>query len=381
MKKVTSIFLSISILFLLVVPISHAKNLNTAPVIESVYDNATIYDGTLTFSEGLAWVVVDYKAGVINTSGDWIVEPKYEFDIYRLGSYRFSEGLSRVYDKKWKFINTKGEVVIETNYQSVKDFSEGLAAVKKNNLWGFIDHNGKEVIKPQYQDIGGILGYLGDGSGGFNEGLIAVKKNGKWGYIDKSGKTVIKFQYYIADNFNEGIARVYLDENTSSSNRYINKTGKIVLTNVTSVKFTEVTDFHDGLAIIVDPSGYWGVINKKGKKIVKPTHRKEYETISPFSEGMAVVQTAYNYGSLYGSIDKTGKLVIKPKYSDMKDFHEGLAVVGKKINGTILYGFIDKTGKEVIKPQYANAGSFNSGLALVQDSSTLKYGFIHNPLK
>ncbi|WP_442956284.1 WG repeat-containing protein [Paenibacillus sp. USHLN196] len=144
--------------------------------------------------------------------------------------------------------------------------------------------------------MGGALGYLGEGSGGFNEGLVAVKKNGKWGYIDKSGKTIIKFQYYIADNFNEGIARVYLDENTTSSNRYINKTGKIVLTNVTSIKFIEITDFHDGLAIIVNPSGYWGVINKTGKKIVKPTNRKEYETISSFSEGMAVVQSSYIYG-------------------------------------------------------------------------------------
>ncbi|WP_336765697.1 WG repeat-containing protein [Paenibacillus sp. USHLN196] len=86
-------------------------------------------------------------------------------------------------------------------------------------------------------------------------------------------------------------------------------------------------------------------------------------------------------GSLFGAIDKTGKIIIKPKYNELKDFHEGLAAVGKEINGDTLYGFIDKTGKEVIKPQYASVGSFNSGLALVQDKNTLKYGFIYNPLK
>ena len=31
-----------------------------------------------------------------------------------------------------------------------RDFSEGLAAVKKDDLWGYIDASGKMVIPPRY---------------------------------------------------------------------------------------------------------------------------------------------------------------------------------------------------------------------------------------
>ena len=64
MKKLTITLLSITLFFMVFVPVIQANNTSSAPVIESMYDNATIYDGTYTFSEGLAWVVLDYKAGV-----------------------------------------------------------------------------------------------------------------------------------------------------------------------------------------------------------------------------------------------------------------------------------------------------------------------------
>ena len=54
-----------------------------------------------------------------------------------------------------------------------------------------------EPIAPQYED-----------AREFSEGLAAVKKNGKWGYIDEENKVVIDFQYDYAWDFNEGKAVV-----------------------------------------------------------------------------------------------------------------------------------------------------------------------------
>jgi hypothetical protein len=63
----------------------------------------------------------------------------------------------------------------------------------------------------------------------------------------------------------------------------------------------------------------------------------------------------------WGYMDKTGRVVIEPKYQLAWDFHEGLACVGEKA----LRGFIDKTGKVVIEPKYGWAGYFREGFARV----------------
>ena len=65
-------------------------------------------------------------------------------------------------------------------YNSVYDFSEGLAGVETNDKWGFVNKSGKEVIPCKYDDVYD-----------FSEGLAGVKMNGKWGFVNKSGKEVI----------------------------------------------------------------------------------------------------------------------------------------------------------------------------------------------
>ena len=62
-----------------------------------------------------------------------------------------SEGLIRFYkDDKWCFIDSSGNQVIEPKYESVEDFRNGLAAVKINGKWGFIDTKGNIIVAPKY---------------------------------------------------------------------------------------------------------------------------------------------------------------------------------------------------------------------------------------
>jgi len=65
----------------------------------------------------------------------------------------FSEGLMPIkLRKKWGFINTSGNLVIKPRFEYVKPFSFGVSAVCLNGKWGFIDKKGIFVIKPQYAD-------------------------------------------------------------------------------------------------------------------------------------------------------------------------------------------------------------------------------------
>ncbi len=57
------------------------------------------------------------------------------------------------------------------------------------------------VAEPQFEDVRN-----------FSEGLAAVRVDGKWGYIDASGEMVIEPQFVLASDFSGGIAAVTFDE-------------------------------------------------------------------------------------------------------------------------------------------------------------------------
>jgi hypothetical protein len=108
--------------------------------------------------------------------------------------------------------------------------------------------------------------------------------------------------------------------------------------------------------------GKYGYIDRSGKMVIPP----KFGSADPFSEGLAMVQLD-SAGNKWGYIDKSGKVVISGKEFDLaRGFSEGLAVVRGKNDK---YGYIDKTGKFVIPPQFFRAGDFSEGLAAVEPAN------------
>src|SRR5258706_9842498 len=97
----------------------------------------------------------------------------------------------------WGYINRKGDVVVEPQFQMAGPFFEGMAEIIENFKVGFIDVTGRVVIKPQFEPAM---------FRSFREGLAHVQVAGKWGYIDKTGTFVIKPQFDDAYSFFEGLA-------------------------------------------------------------------------------------------------------------------------------------------------------------------------------
>ena len=97
-------------------------------------------------------------------------------------------------------------------------------------------------------------------------------------------------------------------------------------------------------------------INKAGAVVVNASG---YEGAGNFSEGLAAV---FDRHKGWGFIDKTGAVVIQPRFEGSLGFRDGLAPVvlaGK-------WGFIDKAGHLVIENQFEWVGEFSEGLAVVQ---------------
>ena len=55
---------------------------------------------------------------------------------------------------KWGFIDTKGQYVINPQFDNAGEFSEGLAPVEIGGKYGFIDTKGQYVINPQFDNAG-----------------------------------------------------------------------------------------------------------------------------------------------------------------------------------------------------------------------------------
>ncbi|MGQ9512886.1 WG repeat-containing protein [Thermodesulfitimonas sp.] len=107
--------------------------------------------------------------------------------------------------------------------------------------------------------------------------------------------------------------------------------------------------------------GALGYIDGTGKIVIKP----QFSNGCAFSEGLARVWI----GRKQGYIDKTGRVVIGPQFDDAQDFSEGLAavLVASPGNPSGKWVYIDRTGRVVIdRDDIIVPGNFSEGLAPVK---------------
>jgi hypothetical protein len=303
------------------------------------------------------------RYGYIDAQGTMVIEPRYDV------ACPFSDGLAAVrVRERWGCIDSKGKLVIKPMFSSPFAFSEGLAAVALDSKIagkdardvkeGYIDKTGAYVIAPQF-----------DFAFDFSDGMAQVSVGGRHGYVDKSGK-VFYLDPAFADNkdFSEGLAVVRYRE--WGKQGYIDKTGSIAIEPI----YDSAGKFSEGLAAvhIGDRCGY---IDKSARMVIEP----QFASCGDFSEGMARVRVGARFEDPWGYVDRTGKIVVEPQFVEARGFKEGLAAVrikgagdwtrqeGDEIVTTITgpFGFIDKSGKMVIEPAFTQVADFSHGLAMI----------------
>jgi WG containing repeat len=154
------------------------------------------FDEVLPFQGNVARVKVGGKWGLINLSGDYLANPQFK----KIELFYEDRAAVTVDEVKFGYIDPNGKLVIPLQFNEAREFSEGLACVKKELrvngkldwFFGYIDKSGTFVIKPQFtypgrfwhglahQLIFEYFGHTLDSPGHHNE----------WGYIDRTGKWV-----------------------------------------------------------------------------------------------------------------------------------------------------------------------------------------------
>ena len=199
---------------------------------------------------------------------------------------------------------------------------------------------------------------------------LALENQLVWGYIDNTGKYVIPPIYDSADAFWHECAEVTKDGKTF----YIDHKGNQTANRQPSGGGSDA----DFKKIIFEKDIY----DHTGKKMVA---RGAFGIIVyPFSEDLAAFRMPLNLIQKYypqhiperyktkngfdssdnsfgqcGYLDKSGRIVIPPKFEHAYPFKDGLA----KVSGWRQNGYINKTGNYIGRHPCSDVGSFRNGLA------------------
>ncbi len=308
-----------------------------------------IYPKANKFDNGLA-AVKDPQTGLwgyIDATGDCVIDTQFK------EAEAFADsGLAAVLDSDsslWGFIDKSGKYVIDPQYPEVKDFNTlGLAfAANFDGSWMLIDKKGQQIGSHIYSNVN----Y-------FSEGLAVVEVNGLYGYIDETGEYVLEPCAVGLSSFrnarafrqdqNGNCAMIDKDMNCLTEYLYA-KPGE--LTTSVNLKGGHI-EWSEGYCLLLNTVNQNSHIylDMQGKELA--ANGTAYYGVADFSEGYAPAAYAQTGGTMEGFsgyIDTNGNWKIEPKFAYAGDFYNGIAVVTVFEDGTYnaQYLMIDTSGNQI----------------------------------
>jgi hypothetical protein len=309
------------------------------------------------FSEGLACAEMDNKYCFINRSGEIVIPPVFD------NATDFDGGVAHAeLDGRSCIINPMGSVVFICTQEKDGDnrfekeeigrFADGLALVSGRYLAPLSDCS---------HDHPGCNGVCADDPCSCpRSSLVCERCSSKYGYyINKNGKQIPMPQGIVGiGDFIDGLALVEEPRSRRGSGQtccrmgYINTQGEVVI----APQFDSAEDFADGIARVFTEDEEWRLIDKECNFVDTSgsADSKSEKSESPVREGLKRIESA----GLYGFADDSGNVVIEPRFAYVDYFSNGMARFKATGLSDGKWGFIDRTGAIVIPPQFEDADNF-----------------------
>lgn len=353
----------------------------------SIYFASKLGQKNKLFMNELAAVQNDNgKWGYVNSVGNKMIDYNFEY------AFPFTKNkLALVkYNGKYGFIDRDSHFVIKPIYDEAISFDDGIAICLKDGVYGGINKKGEEVIEFKYSNIVPFE----------NDYAIAVL-NGNYGIINRNGETVVDFKYEVIDQVNEKYFRYlknqkhhieFIDSTKNFNELFneseydfqdfdlisngfviyrqaglyglINGSGKVVFEN----KYAKLS-YNKGDYLIYSSGGdYYGYVDFKGNIIIED----EYESASNFVDGVGVLKVKNE--NKYEVLDKNGSVKFTLECDKLEAFSNGKAVFKKDS----LFGVVDKNGKLIIEAKYNYISDyFDDGYAIFISENN-KYGIVNS---
>ncbi|MBI3510705.1 MAG: WG repeat-containing protein [Bacteroidetes bacterium] len=205
----------------------------------------TTFDVADDFDRGRAIVSENDKYGLIDTKGNFIVQPQFEF-FYDLGGGYYQ---TKNEDDLAGVVDSTGKVILQPVFTEVFHLQKNFFTVEKDELNGCYDLSGKEIFPPKSTR-----------SVYFMKGTCIVDNDGIPSLIDSTGKNLVPPVYDSIGVFYNGYASVRLKGKFG----LIDSTGKKII----DTKYSEIRPFVNGYAVFSD-NGKYGYLDTKGAVVVE----------------------------------------------------------------------------------------------------------------
>lgn len=111
------------------------------------FEKIRLNEANIAVNDGVFFGLNSNGWGLYSSDGTQITQDSYEDCCCANGS---KEPIAVKKAGKWGFINASGETVLDFQYDGARSFSNGVAAVEVDGLWGMITPENKMIVEPQY---------------------------------------------------------------------------------------------------------------------------------------------------------------------------------------------------------------------------------------
>lgn len=284
------------------------------------------------------------KMGVIDVSGNVIIDTKYEYIEIPNQSmpvficYENSKG--KAVGMQGEDLFTKYDDISSIEFQTIDsnvEYEKNVLRYKQNDKYGLIDLEGNQITKAIYDEIQGLQGKTGE---------LSVRQSNKYGVINTKGAKIIDVQYdnIEGDGFYDENAKLKYErcgyivrQKTEDGYKfgYIDSNGKMLLkTEYNQInRITENPKYQD-IYLIARKDGQVGMIKNKEIIINFEFQNIEYD----ITTDLLIMEK----GSKYGIYNIEGNQILKPEYDEI--LLKGVYIHTQKENEEKYY---DITGREI----------------------------------
>lgn len=254
-------------------------------------------------------------------------------------------------DTFWRVYDRKGHQITERQFDEVRAFGNGLAAVKKFGYWALLEVQSRRLSDFRYDAIASA-----------DEAGAVVKYVGRWGVHAAAGWAVapaydtlmaVQGRYLGTKGSGHFLFNSQGDVAYQTIDRIVPADGYFQLRDnghvsalapsgkpVANTEYRSV-EYFEGFVELQKPDTT-ELYTPEGRRIL--SKRDEVDDVLGYAEDFFLVRT----GPTYGFVDTDGKLRIANRYDSAQLFSDGRAAV--KLRNR--WGFIDKAERLVVQPHY-----------------------------
>jgi hypothetical protein len=185
-------------------------NVQGNQVIDNKFNLFRDYDLLGNFLKGRAVVKIDNQFGVIDTIGEFLLKPKYDF-INNLVDYFGVQD-----EGAWALMDSSYKIISEFEFESIELLSDRFILFKKNGKFGLMDLKLNVILHALYTSVMNLNGFL-----------IVSNQSGN-ALFDEKGNQILSFKKWSIYNVDPNHL-VIIDMESFEIVKYIDKRTGIVV--------------------------------------------------------------------------------------------------------------------------------------------------------